>query len=161
MCGAGSARRVRSASCRLMMRSSRSAFSFASSPITTRIVRACRSARSSNWSARLLSVVCSLPREVRFPYLAACRAFISATTGISPFSRNEPSRDRPVSVRRRRWVLGSLPEGIERSRRENWKHGHYSRERRNSRYCSVWHRCNTLPKLSSGTHRFTDRALLL
>src|SRR5262249_9341416 len=30
-----------------------------------------------------------------------------------------------------------------------------------SRYCSVWHRCNALPKLSWGTHRFTDRALLL
>src|SRR2546430_2140592 len=30
-----------------------------------------------------------------------------------------------------------------------------------SRYWLVWHRCNTLPKIVVGTHRFTDRALLL
>ena len=82
-CGADSARRVRSASCRVMMRNSRSAFSFASSPITTRIVRACRSARSSNWSARLLSVVMMLaPARSAVPLFAACRGFISATTGF-------------------------------------------------------------------------------
>jgi hypothetical protein len=57
------------------------------------------------------------PGEGRFPYLAACRAFISATTGFLLFLAMNPLVKGLSSVRRRRWVLwvhGFRDVGVQR-----------------------------------------------
>jgi hypothetical protein len=45
------------------------------------------------------------------------------------------------------------PEGLERSRRANWKHGYYSRERKAERSCVRMRVASAPPNGQLGTHR--------